>query len=62
MYVFVCLSVWLQVEPGRTATLCNYAYLLHSDRRLQEARQIFARARESNPEHPWVRKNEHLFS
>eukprot|EP00802_Teleaulax_amphioxeia_P004715 Tamp_04719.p1 GENE.Tamp_04719~~Tamp_04719.p1 ORF type:complete len:449 (-),score=97.82 Tamp_04719:1406-2752(-) len=52
----------LTVEPGRTATLCNYAYLLHSDRRLQEARQIFARARETNPEHPWVRKNEHLFS
>jgi tetratricopeptide (TPR) repeat protein len=52
----------LQVEPGRTATLCNYAYLLHSDRRLPEARQIFSRARETNPEHPWVRKNEHLFS
>mmetsp|Transcript_47757 Transcript_47757/g.97617 ORF Transcript_47757/g.97617 Transcript_47757/m.97617 type:complete len:482 (+) Transcript_47757:235-1680(+) len=52
----------LQVEPTRTATLCNYAYLLHSDKRMEEARQIFQRAKASNPEHPWVRKNLTLFS
>lgn len=52
----------LQTEPNRTATLCNYAYLLHSDKRLSEAKQIFHRARDTNPDHPWVRKNQHLFT
>uniref|UniRef100_A0A7S0EUZ3 non-specific serine/threonine protein kinase n=1 Tax=Hanusia phi TaxID=3032 RepID=A0A7S0EUZ3_9CRYP len=52
----------LQVEPNRTATLCNYAYLLHSDQRLAEARKIFKLAKDSNPGHPWIKKNEHLFS
>jgi len=52
----------LQAEPTRTATLCNYAYLLHSDKRLNEAKQIFYRARDTNPDHPWVRKNQHLFT
>jgi len=51
----------LQIDPNRTATLCNYAYLLHSDKRMQEAKQIFLRARDSNPEHPWVKKNTALF-
>ena len=32
----VFLSSKIQAEPTRTATLCNYAYLLHSDKRLNE--------------------------
>ncbi len=52
----------LSMEPTRTATLCNYAYLLHSDKRMDEARQVFNKARESNPDHPWVKKNTALFS
>ena len=50
------------LEPTRTATLCNYAYLLHSDKRMSEAREVFERAAETNPEHPWVRHNSHLFA
>ncbi len=30
----------LLLEPNRTATLCNYAYLLHSDKRMAEARYV----------------------
>ena len=52
----------LLLEPTRTATLCNYAYLLHSDKRMSEAREVFERAAETNPEHPWVRHNSHLFA
>mmetsp|Transcript_38908 Transcript_38908/g.97425 ORF Transcript_38908/g.97425 Transcript_38908/m.97425 type:complete len:468 (+) Transcript_38908:290-1693(+) len=52
----------LLLEPTRTATLCNYAYLLHSDKRMGEAREVFLRAYDTNPEHPWVRSNQHLFA
>lgn len=52
----------LLLEPTRTATLCNYAYLLHSDKRMGEAREVFDRACETNPGHPWVKNNSHLFA
>jgi len=49
-------------HPPHAATLCNYAYLLHSDKRMGEAREVFLRAYDTNPEHPWVRSNQHLFA
>jgi Tfp pilus assembly protein PilF len=50
----------LQADPERTATLCNYAHLLRSDRRPQEARDMYARACELEPTNSWIQKYGYL--
>jgi tetratricopeptide (TPR) repeat protein len=51
----------LQAEPHRAATQFNYAGYFHKCGRVREGREMYARARELEPTHPFIQAFGHLF-